>query len=81
MMNTALKAFENLGDDEELGSPDWPTVKSHISSLKDLQGEQVHPHNVYEAGNPDPTNIMDIRMRFLNGIFTRCIKILWLSNY
>ncbi|KAL9306150.1 Sodium/hydrogen exchanger 8 [Arabidopsis thaliana] len=68
MMKTALKAFENLGDDEELGSADWPTVIRHISSLKDLEGRQVNPHDGYEAGSLDPTNIMDIRIRFLNGV-------------
>ncbi|RID57630.1 hypothetical protein BRARA_F00991 [Brassica rapa] len=68
MMNTAFKAFENLGDDEELGSADWHTVIGHIPSLKNLQGEQVDPHDGCEAGNVDPTNIMDIRIRFLNGV-------------
>jgi hypothetical protein len=72
MMKTALKAFENLGDDEELGSADWPTVIRHISSLKDLEGRQVNPHDGYEAGSLDPTNIMDIRIRFLNGI-SQCV--------
>ncbi|KAG2268295.1 hypothetical protein Bca52824_062850 [Brassica carinata] len=41
MMNTALKAFENLGDDEELGSADWHTVVGHISSLNDLEGDKL----------------------------------------
>ncbi|KAL0723481.1 hypothetical protein Bca4012_038080 [Brassica carinata] len=68
MMNTALKAFENLGDDEELGSADWHTVVGHISSLNDLEGGQVSPQNGYGAGSADPTNIMDIRIRFLNGV-------------
>ncbi|XP_019095125.1 PREDICTED: sodium/hydrogen exchanger 8-like [Camelina sativa] len=45
MMNTALKAFENLGDDEELGSADWPTVTRHVSSLKDLERGHVNPYN------------------------------------
>ncbi|EOA37585.1 hypothetical protein CARUB_v10011936mg [Capsella rubella] len=68
MMNTALKAFENLGDDEELGSADWPTVTRHVSSLKDLDGGKVNPYNEYEAGNLDPIKIMDMRIRFLNGV-------------
>ncbi|KAJ0257006.1 Sodium/hydrogen exchanger 8 [Hirschfeldia incana] len=68
MMNTAFKAFENLGDDEELESADWHTVIGHIPSLKNLQGEQVNPHDGCEAGNIDLTNIMDIRIRFLNGV-------------
>ncbi|ESQ35344.1 hypothetical protein EUTSA_v10006906mg [Eutrema salsugineum] len=65
MMKTALNAFENLGDDEELGSADWQTVIRHISCLRDLE---VNPRNGCEAGNLDPTNIMDIRIRFLNGV-------------
>ncbi|XP_010496350.1 PREDICTED: sodium/hydrogen exchanger 8 isoform X1 [Camelina sativa] len=68
MVNTALKAFENLGDDEELGSANWPTVTRHVTSLKDLEGGQANPHKGYEAGNLDPTNIMDMRIRFLNGV-------------
>ncbi|VYS46087.1 unnamed protein product [Arabidopsis thaliana] len=68
MMKTALKAFENLGDDEELGSADWHTVIRHISSLKDLEGRQLNPHNGYEAGSLDPTNMMDMRIRFLKGV-------------
>ncbi|KAF8099265.1 hypothetical protein N665_0247s0044 [Sinapis alba] len=68
MMNTALKAFENLGEDEELGSTDWHTVAGHISSLKDLEGGQVNPQGGYGAGSADPTNLMDIRVRFLNGV-------------
>ncbi|CAH2037679.1 unnamed protein product [Thlaspi arvense] len=67
MLNTALKAFENLGDDEELGTADWQTVIRHISSLKDLERGQGNPHLGYEAENLDPTSISDIRMRFLNG--------------
>lgn len=81
MMNTAFKAFENLGDDEELGSTDWHTVLRHIPSLKNLQGEQVNPHDGCEAGNVDPTNIMDIRVRFLNGISQCLTLVFWTSNY
>ncbi|VVA91333.1 unnamed protein product [Arabis nemorensis] len=76
MMKTALKAFENLGDDEELGSADWRTVKTHISSLKDLDGRHVNLHNGYEASNVDPTNIMDIRIRFSNAIDSRLLHVL-----
>ncbi|KFK43712.1 hypothetical protein AALP_AA1G163100 [Arabis alpina] len=56
------------GDDEELGSSDWHTVITHISSLKDLDGRQVNPYHGYEAGNVDPMSIVDIRMRLLNGV-------------
>lgn len=67
MLNKALKAFQDLGDDEELGPADWPTVENYISSLKDLEGELVHPHNGSKTGNLDPTSLKDIRIRFLNG--------------
>lgn len=79
MLNTALKAFENLEDDEELGSADWHTVITHISSLTDLERGQVSPHNGYEAGNLDPTNITDIRIRFLNGIVKNLLVVRLLS--
>ncbi|VVB03854.1 unnamed protein product [Arabis nemorensis] len=68
MLNKALKAFQDLGDDEELGPADWPTVEKYISSLKDLEGELVHPHNGSKTGNLDPTSLKDIRIRFLNGV-------------
>nr|ABN04857.1 salt-overly-sensitive 1 [Eutrema halophilum] len=68
MLNKALQAFEDLGDDEELGPADWPTVESYISSLKDSEGEQVHPHSGSKPGNLDHTSLKDIRIRFLNGV-------------
>ncbi|WZZ57514.1 hypothetical protein YC2023_057621 [Brassica napus] len=64
MMNTAFKAFENLGDDEELGSADWHTVIAHIPSLKNLQGEQVDPHDGCEAGNL----AIDLRLLHVSGV-------------
>lgn len=67
MLNKALQAFEDLGDDEELGPADWPTVEKYISSLKDSEGEQVHPHSGSKTGNLDSTSLKDIRIRFLNG--------------
>ncbi|CAN4113887.1 unnamed protein product [Withania somnifera] len=36
MLNRALEAFGDLGDDEELGPADWPTVKRYITSLNDV---------------------------------------------
>nr|ADQ43186.1 salt overly sensitive 1 [Schrenkiella parvula] len=66
MLNKALQAFEDLGDDEELGPADWPTVENYISSLKDSEGEQVHPHSGSKTGNLDHTSLKDIRIRFLN---------------
>lgn len=68
MLNKALEAFEDLGDDEELGPADWLTVKRYITSLNNLQGDRVHPHTTSEADNNlDPTNLKDIRIRLLNG--------------
>ncbi|XP_021292889.1 sodium/hydrogen exchanger 7 isoform X3 [Herrania umbratica] len=63
MLNKALEAFEDLGDDEELGPADWPTVKRYIASLNNLEGDRVHPHIAL-----DPTNLKDIRIRLLNGV-------------
>ncbi|XP_010527835.1 PREDICTED: sodium/hydrogen exchanger 7 isoform X2 [Tarenaya hassleriana] len=68
MMNKALQAFEDLGDDEELGPADWPTVKRYISSFKDLEGEEVHPRGGSETVDLDRTSLKDIRIRFLNGV-------------
>lgn len=68
MLNKALEAFGDLGDDEELGPADWPTVKRYIASLNDVEGGLVHPHTVYESDNNlYPTNLKDIRIRLLNG--------------
>ncbi|KAG8382645.1 hypothetical protein BUALT_Bualt05G0098900 [Buddleja alternifolia] len=69
MLNKALEAFGDLGDDEELGPADWPTVKRYITSLKDVDGEQTHPHASSENDdNHDNMNLKDIRERFLNGV-------------
>ncbi|XVE91878.1 hypothetical protein REPUB_Repub01dG0049200 [Reevesia pubescens] len=69
MLNKALEAFEDLGDDEELGPADWPTVKRYIASLNNLEGDCVHPHSASEADNNlVPTNLKDIRIRLLNGV-------------
>ncbi|CAA3027240.1 sodium hydrogen exchanger 8 isoform X1 [Olea europaea subsp. europaea] len=68
MLNKALEAFGDLGDDEELGPADWPTVKRYIACLHDLDGEQVHPHSSENDDNIDHMNLKDIRVRFLNGV-------------
>ncbi|WOH15660.1 hypothetical protein DCAR_0935203 [Daucus carota subsp. sativus] len=69
MMNKALEAFGDLGDDEELGPVDWPTVKKYIASLTDVEGEQVHPHTQSQTDDKlDSMNLKDIRIRFLNGV-------------
>lgn len=68
MLNKALEAFGDLGEDEELGPADWPTVKRYIRSLDNLEGVRVHPHSASESDdNLDSTNLRDIRIRILNG--------------
>ena len=69
MLNKALEAFGELGDDEELGPADWHAVKRYISCLNDLEGERIHPHDSPETdGTLDPMNLRDIRIRLLNGM-------------
>lgn len=69
MLNKALEAFGDLGDDEELGPADWPTVQKYITCLNDLNEEQVHPHIVSESEHHlQATNLRDIRVRLLNGV-------------
>ncbi|KAM6567523.1 hypothetical protein CsatA_026651 [Cannabis sativa] len=69
MLNKALETFGDLGEDEELGPADWPTVKRYIASLNNIEGERVHPHDAHESDNKlDPMNLNDIRERFLNGV-------------
>ncbi|KAF8021108.1 hypothetical protein BT93_G1514 [Corymbia citriodora subsp. variegata] len=69
MLNKALEAFGDLGDDEKLGPADWPTVKRYIASLSYLEGEQVQPHAASESdADLDPMNLKDIRIRLLNGV-------------
>ncbi|XP_050117869.1 sodium/hydrogen exchanger 8-like isoform X2 [Malus sylvestris] len=69
MLNKALEAFGDLGDDEELGPADWPTVKRYIASLNDIDTEPVHPHKASESDNDRHlTNLKDIRERLLNGV-------------
>ena len=77
MLNKALEAFGDLGEDEELGPVDWPTVKRYITSLNNLEGSCEHPHGASEADNNlDPTNLKDIRIRLLNG---KCVVLLLLG--
>ncbi|CAN0890974.1 Sodium/hydrogen exchanger 7 [Linum grandiflorum] len=69
MLNKALEVFGDLGDDEELGPVDWPTVKRYIKTLNSLEGESVHPHEPSETNTGlDPTNLKDLRIRLLNGV-------------
>ncbi|CAK9146491.1 unnamed protein product [Ilex paraguariensis] len=69
MLNKALEAFGDLGDDAELGPADWPTVKRYITILNDVEEERVHPHAVSESDdNLHHMNLKDTRIRFLNGV-------------
>ncbi|XP_042481679.1 sodium/hydrogen exchanger 8-like isoform X2 [Macadamia integrifolia] len=69
MMDKAIEAFGDLGDDEELGPADWPTVKRYIACLRDLEGEQVQPQIASESvHNLEHLNLKDIRVRILNGV-------------
>ncbi|XP_059445682.1 sodium/hydrogen exchanger 8 isoform X1 [Corylus avellana] len=69
MLNKALEAFGDLGDDEELGPADWPTVKRYIASLHNLERERVPPYGAPEDDdNLDHMNLKDIRIRLLNGV-------------
>ncbi|KAM1541001.1 hypothetical protein PS1_010978 [Malus domestica] len=75
MLNKALEAFGDLGDDEELGPADWLTVKRYIASLNDIDTEPVHPHKASESDNdPHLTNLKDIRERLLNGKFSNIFQ-------
>ncbi|XP_056696417.1 sodium/hydrogen exchanger 7 isoform X2 [Spinacia oleracea] len=72
MEKKALEAFGDLGEDEELGPADWPTVKRYIKSLNSIDGDRTHPHDVSDAsdngGFLDPMNLKDTRVRLLNGV-------------
>ncbi|KAF7827545.1 sodium/hydrogen exchanger 8 isoform X2 [Senna tora] len=69
MLNKALEAFGELGDDEELGPADWHTVKRYITCLNNIDGECVHPHHASEIDSQlDTMNLKDIRIRLLNGV-------------
>ncbi|KAB1216544.1 Sodium/hydrogen exchanger 7 [Morella rubra] len=69
MLNKALEAFGDLGEDEELGPADWPTVRKYIACLNNLEGESVNPYGASEDDNTlDAMNLKDIRIRLLNGV-------------
>ncbi|XP_073024492.1 sodium/hydrogen exchanger 7-like isoform X7 [Primulina eburnea] len=69
MLNKALEAFRDLGDDVELGPADWATVKKYIASLNDVDSEHIHPYSSSEPDdNLDYMDLKDIRVRFLNGV-------------
>nr|ACN66494.1 salt overly sensitive 1B [Chenopodium quinoa] len=71
MEKKALEAFGDLGEDEELGPADWPTVKRYIKSLNTISGDRIHPHDASDTsdnGFLDPMNLKDMRVRLLNGV-------------
>ncbi|GLJ39011.1 hypothetical protein SUGI_0795200 [Cryptomeria japonica] len=70
MNNKALEAYGELGEDEELGPVDWPSVVKHISCLNALEeGEQPHPHDIPPNENEmHKMHMIDTRVRLLNGV-------------
>ncbi|EPS63755.1 hypothetical protein M569_11027, partial [Genlisea aurea] len=69
MLNKALQAFGDLGDDEELGPAEWSTVKRYIKSLNDVDGELTYPESSSENDvDLEHLNLKDIRVRLLNGV-------------
>ncbi|KAK8942058.1 Sodium/hydrogen exchanger 7 [Platanthera guangdongensis] len=68
MLNKSLAAFGVLGDDEELGPADWPTVQRYITCLSNLEAYE-HPHVVRESENHlMRMSLGDMRVRLLNGV-------------
>ncbi|KAH9316487.1 hypothetical protein KI387_025114, partial [Taxus chinensis] len=72
MKDKALEAFGELGEDEELGPVDWPSVVKHITCLKTSEeGEQPHPHphDISQHENDlHKMHMLDTRVRLLNGV-------------
>ncbi|XP_031491543.1 sodium/hydrogen exchanger 8 isoform X2 [Nymphaea colorata] len=69
LMNKALEAFGELGDDEELGPAEWSTVKRYITCLDENDAEKIHPHIISESQRHlHNLNLKDIRVRLLNGV-------------
>ena len=67
----ALEAFEDLGEDEELGPAEWEVVKKYVSCLT-TTGPPSHPHATENSVMEIHGNqLQDIRLRLLNGrLFT-----------
>ncbi|KAJ3672840.1 hypothetical protein LUZ60_006214 [Juncus effusus] len=70
MLKRALDRFGELGDDQELGPAEWPTVKKYITCLNNLEGEEAsHPHEGIDNDHDlHSMNLKDIRVRLLNGV-------------
>lgn len=71
MHNKALEAFEELGEDEELGPADWSTIRKFVTCLPDEDESPLHPHAPPSFALPDGEHLrqqmQDTRIRFLNG--------------
>ena len=81
MLNKALEAFRDLGEDEELGPVDWSTVKIYITCLNNLEGERVHLHSTLEDNiNLDVMNLEDLRKCLLKGKFLIMLGLLLMST-
>ncbi|XP_024527647.1 sodium/hydrogen exchanger 8 [Selaginella moellendorffii] len=64
----AVEAYEELGEDEELGPADMTTVYKYIGCLNQF-GRGHHPHGL--APNVEDSRsiqLQDTRLRFLNGV-------------
>jgi hypothetical protein len=76
MYSKALEAFEELGEDEELGPADWTTIRRYVSCLSNLpeDGKPTHPHGPSGSEVPEDEHVkqqmQDTRIRFLNGKLT-----------
>eukprot|EP00268_Persea_americana_P013267 TRINITY_DN15789_c0_g1_i4.p1 TRINITY_DN15789_c0_g1~~TRINITY_DN15789_c0_g1_i4.p1 ORF type:complete len:542 (+),score=89.32 TRINITY_DN15789_c0_g1_i4:146-1771(+) len=68
MLDKAMEALGDFGDDE-LGTPDWSTMKKYITCLSSLEGRKLRPHNELETSNyQTKTTLSDMRVRLLNGV-------------
>lgn len=69
MNNKALEAFRELGEDEELGPADWPSVVKYITCLTAEEGHRMHPHAISINENEQQRmHMQDTRLRHLNGV-------------
>jgi hypothetical protein len=70
MRSKALEAFEELGEDEELGPADWSTIRKFVTCLPEEDERPEHPHAPASFALPDGEHrrqqMQDTRIRFLN---------------
>ncbi|RWR84945.1 sodium/hydrogen exchanger 8 [Cinnamomum micranthum f. kanehirae] len=68
MLDKAMEALGDFGDDE-LGTPDWSTMKKYITCLSSLESRKLRPHNELETSNyQTKMTLSDMRVRLLNGV-------------